>query len=299
MGDAAANVTGELAVLIVAHNTREQIARLLASLEADPDHSAWDTVLVDNESADGTVELVRARYPWVRTVRNVPQRGYGAAVNQGVAMTTAPFVATVNPDTVLPPRALARLQDTVARDPAVAAAGPLIRFPDGRVQRQGLYPPRPLTALVLLLGLADAPLFRREAERYFGRHEPGPPREVELLPGTCVVFRREALASVGPLDERFFIYCEDVDWSIRARRAGWKLLFVPDVEIRHEKAAASRSASARTIRLYYRSLRAFYAKHHAAAAPLVVRLFWYAGARLKEAVALTANALRRDKRLRY
>jgi hypothetical protein len=288
-----------LAVLVVAHNTRAQIGRLLASLEADPDHRSWDVLLLDNESADGTLDLVSARYPWVRTVRNAPQRGYAAAVNQGVAMTIAPLVAMVNPDTVLPPGALARLADAVERDAAVAAAGPLIRLPDGRAQRQGLAAPRPLTAAILLLGLAEAPLFRREAERYFGPHEPGPPRYVEILPGTCVVVRREALVSVGPLDERFFIYCEDVDWSIRAGRAGWKLLFVPEVEIQHEKAAASRTASARSIRLYYRSVRVFYAKHHAPGAPLVARAFWYAGAWLKEGIALAANALRREKGLRY
>lgn len=302
--DAAATATPttanrDVAVIVVAHNTREPVLRLLDSLRADPEHVSWEVLVVDNESADGTVEAVTARHGWVRVVRNVPQHGYAAAVNQGIALTTAPFVATANPDTMVPRGTIRRLLEVLRSDPWIAAVGPLIRYPDGRVQRQGLHLPRPYTALVVLLGLSNLPFFRTESERYYGRHEPGPPQHVELLPGTFLLFRREALASVGPLDERFFVYCEDVDWSIRATAAGWKLVFAPDVAIQHEKAAASRANSARTIRLYYRSLRLFYAKHHAASAALPVRALWYAGAYLKEAIALAANALRRKKGLRY
>ncbi len=288
-----------LAVIVVTHNTRAPALLLLDSLAADPRHVAWEVHVIDNDSADDTAAAVSRAHPWARVTRNSPQRGFAAAVNQGVAMTTAPFVAALNPDTIVPPGTLGRLLEILARDPSLAAVGPLIRFPDGRPQRQGQFRPRPLTALVVLLGLANAPLFRREARRYYGSHEPGSPRQVELLPGTCLVFQREAFVRLSGFDERFFVYCEDVDWCIRAGEAGWKLLYVPEVEITHEKAAASRTRSAWTIRTYYRSVRAFYAKHHGPSTPAVIRGLWYAGAYAKEWVALAANALRREQGLRY
>ena len=289
----------DLAVIIVTHNTREPALRLLDSLREDPDRARWDVLVIDNDSADGGLAAIRERHPWVRTRSNVPQVGFAAAVNQGARLTDAPVVVTLNPDTIVPSGTMRRLRDELARDPRIAAVGPLIRYPDGRPQRQGQYRPRPLTALVVLLGLADAPILRREAERYYGRHEPGPPRDVQQLPGTCLMFRRTALEAIGGFDERFFVYCEDVDWSWRAIDAGWRLVYVPEVEIVHEKAVASRAASSRTIRVYYTSIRLFFGKHHAARMPAPLRALWYAGSYLKEANALAANALRREKGVRY
>ena len=288
-----------LAVVIVTYNTRDATLAHLASLEGDPEHEAWDVLVIDNDSRDGTLEAIRDRHRWVRTIRNTPQRGFAGAVNQGMALTTAPFVLAVNPDTIVPPGTFARLVERLAARPDVAAVGPLILDTRGVPQRQGLRRPRPLTAFVVLTGLSRVPPFRAEADRYYGEHRAGDPVEVEQLPGTCLLFRRDAFGTIGPLDERFFVYCEDVDWCRRATDAGWRLLFVPEVSITHQKAASSVGASARTIRLYYRSLRAYYAKHHAPSAPAPANAFWYAGIRAKEAAALAANALRRDHRLRY
>ena len=289
----------ELAVIIVTHNTREQSLRLLDSLFGDPDRERWDVLVIDNDSADGTVGAILERHPWVRARANVPQVGFAAAVNQGVRLTDAPVVVALNPDTIVPASAMRRLREALQSDPRIAAVGPLIRLPDGTPQRQGQYRPRPLTALVVLLGLADVPLFRREAERYYGRHEPGPPRDVQQLPGTCLMLRREAFDAIGGMDERFFVYCEDVDWSWRAIDSGWRLVYVPDVAITHEKAAASRTSSAQTIRIYYASIRVFFDKHQAPRLPRTLRTLWRAGSYLKEATALAANALRREKGVRY
>lgn len=288
-----------VAVLVVSYDTRDLTLRLLDGLLHDGDHTGWEVVVLDNESSDGTADAVRRAHPWVRVLRNAPQRGFAAALNQGVRLTAAPAIVVVNPDTVVPPGAIGRLSAALDLGPRVAAVGPLIRQPDGRVQRQGHFRPRPYTALVVLLGLANLPVFKREAGRYYGDHAPGPPVPVELLPGTCLAFRRSAYERIGPFDERFFVYCEDVDWCIRAGADGWTLLFVPEVAIVHEKAASSRGDAARVIRLYYRSLRSFYEKHHAGGASPLARFAWRTGLSLKEGAALAANALRRRKGLRY
>lgn len=289
----------ELAIVIVVHNARERVTALLDALVRDPARTRWETVVIDNASADGTAAAIGARHPWVKVARNECGRGFAGGINQGVSLTGAPTIVALDPDAAVPPGALSRLLEALQADPSVAAVGPLIRNPDGTVQRHGLFKPRPLTALVVLLGLRWLPFLRREAERYYGIHAAGPPSAVELLTGACLMFRRAAFDSVGPFDERFFVYCEDVDWCIRAGDAGWRLLFVPEVEIVHEKSVTSRSSSVWAIRTYYRSVRAFYAKHHAPRAPAPVRGLWYAGAYLKEAAALVADAARARKGLRY
>jgi N-acetylglucosaminyl-diphospho-decaprenol L-rhamnosyltransferase len=289
-----------LAVVVVTHDSRDAALACLDALARDADHRSWQVVVIDNASMDGTAEALRSAHPWAQVVRNETGRGFAGAVNQGFSLTDAPAVAVLTASTVVPAGALPRLRAVLLSEERVAAVAPLIRFPDGRVQRHGLFRPRPYTALVVLLGLARFRPFAREAERYYGPHEPGPPLGVEQVSGACIVIRRDAFEDVGAFDaERFFLYCEDVDWCLRARERGWKILFVPEVAATRRKAATSASASRRSIRTYYRSLRAFYAKHEAARTPLLVRPLWYAGAYLKEASALLADALRPKKGLRY
>lgn len=292
-------MTASLAVIVVTHETREHTIALLGSLARDPSYSSWEPIVIDNASTDGTRAAIAERWPSVRIVRNEPQRGFAGAVNQGVRSTTAPVAVAVNPDAVVPVGTFDRLLEVLGSDERIAAVGPLIRFPDGKVQRHGMSHPSPYTAAVILLGLADVPFFRREAERYYGRHDPGPPADVDSLTGACLMFRRNAYDSVGPFDERFFLYCEDVDWSLRARAAGWRLVFVPSAEIAHEKATVSKGRSAFMIRHYYRSLRAFYGKHHAPGDLVPIRALWYLAAYVMEASALITNALRRRKGLHY
>jgi GT2 family glycosyltransferase len=289
----------ELAIVIVVHNARDRVTALLDGLARDPARTRWEVVVIDNASVDGSGPAIAAQHPWVRVVRNDRGRGFAGGINQGVSLTTAPAVLALDPDAVVPPGALSRLLSTLEADASVAAVGPLIRNLDGTVQRHGLFRPRPYTALIVLLGLGRLPFLRREVERYYGVHARGPATPVELLTGACLMFRRAAFAAVGPFDERFFVYCEDVDWCIRAGEAGWRLLFVPEVDVAHEKSVWSRSSSRWAIRTYYRSVRSFYAKHHAPRSPALVRGLWYAGAYLKEGAALLADAARVRKGLRY
>lgn len=280
-----------IAVVAVTRNTKEQVRALLDGLGNDARHVVREIVVIDNDSSDGTQELVTKHRLAPTYIRNVPGRGFAAAVNQGAAATTAPTLAIVPAATRLTPDAAARLEEALLAADDTAAVGPLVRNPDGTVQRHGLFAPRPLTALVVLFGLERFPLFRGEARRYYGPHEPGPPLAVDNLSGACLVVRRSAWDAIGPFDERFFLYAEDVDWSLRARRAGWRLLFVPAVEVFREKSATSRADPSDSIRLYYRSLRAFYRKYHGAT-PLPMRAVWLGGAYAREWFELWRAKLR-------
>lgn len=290
----------EVAFVIVTHEARERILASLDAVARETEGREAEVVVVDNASTDGTAKAIRASHPRVRVIHNGTGRGFAGAANQGIAATTAAAVCLMTAGTMLAPGALGSL--LAALDPAkrTAAVAPLIRSPDGSVQRHGLFRPTAYTALVVLSGLARAPLFRREAERYYGRHGAGAPLEVENLSGACLLLRRAALEDVGSFDEdRFFIYCEDVDWCLRARARGWRLLFVPSAEALRAKSASTMASSDWAIRQYYRSLRNFYEKHHAPQDPLPLRALWRGGAHVKEALALLTNALRRTKGVRY
>ena len=286
-----------IAVVVVTRNTREQLRLLLDGI-ADGGELVREIVVVDNDSNDGTDELVASHPTHPKGIFNRPGRGFAAGINQGVRASTAPDVVIATASTRLTARVLADLQAELHSASDVAAAAPLIRGLDGSVQRHGLFAPRPVTALVVLLGLERFAIFRAEAERYYGPHRPGPAIDVDNLSGAAFMVRREAWTAVGEFDERFFLYCEDVDWSLRARRAGWRLRFVPRAEVRREKSVTTRANSAGSIRLYYRSLRAFYRKHYRRS-PLPVRALWLGGAYLRERLELVADRRRAQKGLRY
>lgn len=286
-----------IAVVAVTRNTKEQVRALLEGLGSDERHVIREIVIVDNDSSDGTIELVTTHRLAPRYIRNMPGRGFAAAVNQGVAATTAPTIAILPASTRLTPDVASRLETVLLSADDIAAVGPLVRNPDGTPQRHGLFAPTPFTALVVLFGLERFAPFRGEARRYYGSHVPGPPVAVDNLSGACLVVRRSAWEQIAPFDERFFLYAEDVDWSLRARRAGWRLIFAPEVAVTREKSATSRADPSGSIHLYYRSLRAFYRKHHGAS-PLPVRALWLGGAYAREWIEL-ARAKLRGGGLRY
>ena len=284
-------VAVDLAVVIVTHNSKRDTVELLRSLRDDPLYPTWEIVVVDNDSRDGTDAALREEFGEVALVRNTPQRGFAGAANQGFRLTSAPAVAVINPDCVVRPGILEALRQVLIRDERIGAVGPLIRSPSGSVQRHGMFRPTPLTALIVLLRLTEVPLLRREANRYYGDHLRGEPADVDQLTGALLMLRRAALDDVGLFDERFFLYCEDVDWGLRARAAGWRLVFAPEVAVHHAKAVAAKARGAWAIRTYHRSMRAFYLKHHADS-PAVLRWLWLAGLRLQEAHSLLRLRLR-------
>jgi len=293
-------VPADVAFVVITHEARDRALATLDAVEREWPSTDADVVVVDNASTDGTSAAIAQARPRARVVRNEPGRGFAGGVNQGIALTHASAVCVMTAGTVLKPGSLAALVKALDEDPRVAAVAPLILNPNGSVQRHGLFRPRPLTAAVLLLGLSRLPMFRAEVERYYGPHEPGPAIDVDHVSGACLVFRRAALDDVGALDsERFFLYCEDVDWCIRARERGWRVRFVPSASAMRQKSGSSSGSSVAMIRAYYRSLRNFYLKHEAPRASAPIRALWLGGSHVKESMALLANLLRRRKGLRY
>jgi N-acetylglucosaminyl-diphospho-decaprenol L-rhamnosyltransferase len=242
----------DVAAVVVTYDALPWVEQCLESVRGVP------TVVVDNGSSDGTVELVRERFPHARLVQQ-GNRGLAAGWNAGIAETHSRYVLLLNADAWLVGDALERLVAFADTRPRAAVVGPLLRYPDGRLQRS-------VRGVPTLWRLATEYFFLRKlAPRssalnafYAGGFEHDEVREVEVVMGACMLVRRAAIDEVGPADEAFFLFSEETDWCHRFRLAGWEVVFFPGAECVHVGAAAHGG------RMYRENLRGhlrFLAKH--------------------------------------
>lgn len=209
---------------------------------------ASEVIVVDNASSDSSLEHCRQRFPMeprLNIIRNTTNLGFAAACNIGLARTTQPYVLFLNPDCILGEDSLRRLVHVLEASPAAGMAGGLLVNPDGSEQPGGRRAvPTPWRSFVRAFGLYRLQRYWPRLFFDFHLHRqplPAAPIEVEAISGAAMLVRREALKDVGTWDETYFLHCEDLDWCMRFRRQGWKILFVPDARIMHDKGTCSRS----------------------------------------------------------
>ncbi|WP_456374252.1 glycosyltransferase family 2 protein [Thiolapillus sp.] len=212
-------------------------------------------VVVDNASSDGSIERLGAEYPQARILQNQKNLGFATAANQGLSAGNADFVLLLNPDCLLQPDTLQGMLETMADYPDVGMAGCRILNPDGSEQRGCR---RELPTLGSGAGKA---LGRSQAMDLHRQPLPDHPQFVEAISGAFMLLRRKALADVGLLDEGYFMHCEDLDWCRRFADAGWKILFVPDVEVVHYQGHCSKSSPVRVLWHKHRGMARYYRKY--------------------------------------
>lgn len=224
----------DLSICIVNWNTREDLARCLESIRENAGRLAYEVLVIDNGSSDGSPTLVRTRFPEVRLLANDTNRGFAAANNQGLRLARGRYVLLLNPDTEVHPRALERLVRFLDRRPDAGLVGCRIVNPDGSLQ----YSCRtfPTLGAILFRGTLLGRLwpgnpYTREYLMQDWPHDMAWP--VDWVSGACLAVRREVLEQVGLLDERFFMYCEDMDLARRARDAGWQVYYFPEAVVTH------------------------------------------------------------------
>ena len=232
-----------LAVIIVNYNAGELLADCVGSVLASP--LALEVVVSDNGSVDDSLRLVRTRHggdPRVKVLENRDNLGFARGSNAALPATSAPYILFLNPDCIVGPGTLTRMLDFMTATAGAGMAGCVIRNPDGSEQvasRRAI--PDPWIGLVRILRLerlwprlaADKRLDLTDAPL------PDVPVPVEAISGSFMLVRRRALDQVGPLDEGYFLHCEDLDWFVRFRQAGWTIYLVPDAEAIHHKGACS------------------------------------------------------------
>jgi N-acetylglucosaminyl-diphospho-decaprenol L-rhamnosyltransferase len=252
----------DVAVVIVNYNAGEHLLRCVASVLASAGDASLEIHLVDNASHDGSARRAAEAYPDVHVVENPDNRGFSAAVNQGIRWSSSPFVFLLNPDAEIIAGTLGALVKLASERPRLGAIGPLIRNPDGTVYLSG----RKFPTLAEAVGHAFIGPFRpdnRFSRAYaLADWDRTTEREVDWVSMSCMLLRRSALDDVGLLDERFFLYGEELDLCSRLRDAGWKVLFTPEVEIEHE-GGVSTGRSRRMHLIHSRSIYLYFEKHRA------------------------------------
>ena len=247
-----------LSIIIVTFNSRADIDACLRSL-TEGVLIDREIVIVDNASADGTAAHVRERWPGARLIELGANLGFARATNIGIQQTFGELVLLLNPDTTVRSGALDRLVAALERDRAVGVVGPRIVDEAGRAELSFGNMVSPLAEVrqkaLMAANNRRLPVIRGIVER-MTRHT----RDVDWVTGACLLTYRADLEAVGLLDERFFLYMEDVDLCASIRARGRRVRFIADVEIGHRRGASATAAERKLA--YRRSHLAFYEKHH-------------------------------------
>ena len=268
----------ELSVVIVNWNVRDLLRRCLLSLNRGETDSTPDltieVVVVDCASSDGSVEMVRREFPWVRLIASEENLGYAGGNNLGIAEASGRYLLILNPDTVLGENALAKMIRFLEQNPAVGVVGPALRYPDGTLQSSRRRFPTLATAFCESTLLHQWFPNNRVARRYHVADRTADVTQpVDWLVGAALMVRRKAWQQVGPLDEGFFMYFEELDWCRRCRMAGWEIHYLPAAEVTHYEGKSSEQVvTARTIRFQHSKIY-YFCKYFGPGWALVIRLF--------------------------
>lgn len=236
---AIVSTTLDVAVVIVNYNTRDFLRVCIESvLRARDLGEVVEIVVVDSGSSDGSAEMAR-RYLGDGVV-SLPNRGYGAAANIGFGATSARYVLVLNADTSVPPGTIPRLVEVLQAHRQVAIVGPRLRYPNGQVQSARRRFPTRMTPLFESTVVEEWWPGNRWTRLYRMDDVPDDGAQlVDWIVGAALLVRREAIEQAGGFDETFRMYSEEVEWCWRLRSHGWRVMHVPDVEIRHHEGAST------------------------------------------------------------
>jgi N-acetylglucosaminyl-diphospho-decaprenol L-rhamnosyltransferase len=282
--------------VVVNYEAGPALSRCVHSLLADTSAGAAPhVVVVDNGSSDGSAAAIEHALPAVSVLRPGENLGYARAANLGISATDAPVVAVCNPDLEVRAGTAIAILSRFAAEPDLAAAGPMIRNPDGTIYPSARSVPRLRDAVGHgLLGLLWPT--NRFTKRYRQLDaDPRRPRDVDWVSGAAIWLRRDAITAVGGWDERYFMYVEDVDLCWRLRRAGWRIGYEPDGAVTHVQGASAAKHPYRMIAEHHRSLLRFAAKRWRGARRLALP-FAAVFLTVRTVLAMAEHALRRRPR---
>jgi N-acetylglucosaminyl-diphospho-decaprenol L-rhamnosyltransferase len=274
----------DLSLIIVNYNTCDLLQDCLASIYCSQGPLNFEVIVVDNASSDGSVAMVQAEFPQTHLIASKVNGGFAYANNLGLRRagfqdngsikSGAPrYALLLNPDTVLPPTALTDMIAFMDTHPDIGAAGPKLIRLDGSLDlacRRAF--PTPEVSFYRRIGLSKlfpgSPVFARYNMTFAN---PDELLEVDSVVGAFMMVRREAIIQAGLLDETYFMYGEDLDWSYRIKAQGWKIYYNPAVTVTHVKRASSRYSPKARVE-FYRAMDIFYRKFYADNTP-----FWLHG----------------------
>jgi N-acetylglucosaminyl-diphospho-decaprenol L-rhamnosyltransferase len=225
-------VTPRISVLIVSYNTCDLLLEAIGSVVDEP---GVETIVFDNASRDGSPKTVGKRFPSVKLVESAQNLGFAAGINRAAAHATGQALLVFNSDARLEPGALDLLLELLDRSPRAALVSPALRYADGTPQAAAFRFPG-----LIQVALDLFPITRLTDTRLNGRLKATHPTQIEHPLGACMLIKRAAWEDVGPLDEGYFMYLEEIDWCRRARRRGWQIWHEPRAVAIHHAGSSTR-----------------------------------------------------------
>jgi len=251
-----------LSVVIVSYKVKQELKRCLSGLSYQD--SYLEVIVVDNNSGDGTLEMLNADFPGLRLFCNQVNFGFAKAANRGIAVTSGRYVLLLNPDTEVKLSALKEMVNFMDNNQGVGVLGCQIVNSAG--QRQ--YSARSFPDFSTAVSGHDSLLTRilphnPWSKQYLGKElSLDKPEEVDWVSGSCLLVRLEVFRKIGYLDTRFFMFVEDVDFCRRAKSAGWKVIYYPLVKIVHHTGQSVRQKKIKMLAEHHKSMYYYYLKYY-------------------------------------
>lgn len=253
----------DLAIIVVNYNSTGDLMKCLASIQRFLVGVTYECCVVDNASTRGDLDSFAQSFPSVKLIRNSINVGFAKAVNQGIAATSAPLIVWMNPDAELQNEGIKTLSQYFDKHPNVGIIGPKIIDPDGGIQYSGRSFPSYQTSLFNRYSLLTR-LFPWNpwSQRYLGTSlDRSQPQPVDWVSGACLFHRRRVAEQLGGLDEHFFMYCEDTDFCLRAKKSGWHTIYHPGATVMHRIGGSSSSLPLKMLLTHHQSMWHYYKKN--------------------------------------
>jgi len=271
-----ASTSPEISVVIVGWNAEHYLELCLESLRKDPPKRSMEVLVSDNASTDGSVEMIEAKFPWVKLIKNSENLGFSKGNNVAIRKCKGRYIALVNPDVIVFPGCLDALADFLDQNPKVGNVGPKVLNPDMSMQSTCRRFPTLWNNFCSASGLStrfkNSRFFAGEHMFYFPHDRTLP---VDVIVGCFSMIRREAMDTVGLLDEDLFMYGDDVDWCRRARNAGWEVVFYPGGRAIHDRGKITAPYPVRFAVAQQKSVLHYWKKHHSFLGVLGIRTIMF------------------------
>lgn len=283
----------DVSVVIVHFETPQLLLQCLRALHAGRGAVRLQAMVIDNASRAFDSGAVERALPGTIIIRNERNEGFAAAANRGLRAATGRYVLLLNADTIVAPDTVTQMVRYMDERTDVGASTARLVMEDGRLDlacRRSF--PTPARALYRMTWLSRLfPRSRRFGQynlTYLDEHQEA---DIDAPCGAFMLVRHEVVEQVGLLDERYFMYGEDLDWAYRIKRAGWRITYTPVTTVTHVKRASSRHARRRTIRAFYQAMRIFYRQYYEHEQPRWLTWLVYRAIDMRERLELTANRL--------
>lgn len=289
----------DLSIVIANYNTKDDLENCLLSIYKSEQNISYEVWVVDNNSPDESSEVVERKFPAARLIRNPANLGFSKANNLALKEIKSDFVLLLNPDTIVSDHVFDKTIEFLKKTPEAGMATCKLIKRDGTLDlacRRSF--PSSFDGFCRATGLSKlfpkSHLFARYNLTFLDENQVN---EVEAINGAFMMVRGVAIRDVGLLDERFFMYMEDLDWCYRFKQKGWKVYYIPEPRVIHLKGSSGKKSSERMIREFFESMKIFCQKNYRPHQYMIHYWFTVAGIKAWKYITLLRNSFNSQKRV--